>query len=144
MKIVICGSVNFPEKIREVEKGLKDRGHEVVVPYSIIKHNLNTYEDADRLKGSEGFVNIGKKEFTKRHFDEVRNSDAILVVNVEKHGIENYIGGATFSEIMLAFYYNKRIFLLNPIPIDKKVAFFKDEIESVDPIMIDGDLDLVK
>lgn len=36
MKIVICGSVNFPEKIREIEKGLKDRGHEVVVPYSII------------------------------------------------------------------------------------------------------------
>lgn len=144
MKIVICGSVNFPEKIREIEKGLKDRGHEVVVPYSIIKHSLKSYDDAQKLKGSEEHIKTEKPELTRRHFDEIRNADAILAVNVEKNSIPNYIGGATFAEIMFAFYYNKRIFLLNPISTHEKVDFFKDEIESVDPVVINGNLDLVK
>lgn len=144
MKIVICGSVNFPEKIKEIEAGLKEKGHDVVVPYSIIKHSLNSYEDAQKLKESEGHIKTEKPELTKRHFDEIKNADAILVVNVEKNDIPNYIGGATFAEMMFAFYCNKKIFLLNSIPTHEKLAFFRDEIEAVQPVVINRNLDLVK
>ncbi len=104
MRIVICGSVNFPEKMKEIEKRLKKRGHDIVLPYSLIKHSLNSTEDARKLKESSDYIKDIKPELTKRHFDEIKNSDAIVVVNAEKNGISNYIGGATFSEIMLAFY----------------------------------------
>jgi len=144
MKIVICGSVNFPEKIREIEKGLKDRGHEVVVPYSIIKHRLKSYDDALKLKESEEHIKTEKPELTRRHFDEIKNADAILAVNVEKHGIKNYIGGATFSEIMLAFYYKKKIFFLNPIPTDERLSFIFDELAAVKPVTVGDNFSLVK
>jgi hypothetical protein len=143
MKIVICASVNFPEKIREVERGLKERGHEVVVPYSIIKHNIQSYEDAQRLKETDSYQTAEKPEFTRRHFNEIENGDAILVVNVEKNGIPDYIGGATFAEMMFAFYLGKKIFLLNSIPAHEKLAFFRDEIEAVQPVILNGNLDLV-
>lgn len=144
MKIVICASVNFPEKIREIERGLIDKGHEAVVPYSIIKHNIQNYEDAQKLKEMDDYQTAEKPEFTRRHFNEIKNADAIFVVNVEKNGIPNYIGGATFAEMMFASYLNKKIFLLNPIPAHEKLAFFRDEIEAVQPVVLNGNPDLVK
>lgn len=144
MKVVLCGSVNFPEKMKEVQKGLSERCHEVVLPYSIIKHGLKNYDDTEKLKSSKVYLTREKPYFTKRHFDEIKGSDAILVVNVEKKGIPNYIGGATFAEMVFAFYLGKKIFLLNPIPTHEKLAFFRDEIEAVQPVVINGDLGLVK
>jgi diphthamide synthase subunit DPH2 len=144
MRIVICGSVNFAEKIREVERALKERGHDVVLPYSIMGYGLDTDEEAQKLKTSDGFNTKVKPGLTKRHFNEIKNGDAILVVNVEKKGIPNYIGGATFSEIMLAFHYGKKIFFLNPIPDDERLAMFRDELECVQPVVLKGDLNLVK
>lgn len=144
MRIVICGSVNFPEKMKEIKSELEARGHEAVLPYSIIKHNLTTYEDTERLKRSKGYLEKEKPLFTRKHFDEIKNSDAILVVNVEKNGIPNYIGGATFAEMVFAYYMEKKIFLLNPIPTHEKLAFFRDEIEAVQPVIINGNLDFVE
>lgn len=144
MKIVICGSVNFPEKIREIEKQLVENGHEVVIPYSIIKHNLKSYEDAQRIKDDKEFVKAIKPELTIRHFNEIKNADAILVVNVEKNDIPNYIGGATFAEMIFAFYLGKKIFLLNPIPTHEKMDFLRDEIEGVHPAVINGNIDMIK
>jgi hypothetical protein len=40
MKIVVCGSVNFPEKIREIEKQLVEKGHNVVIPHGVEKYDL--------------------------------------------------------------------------------------------------------
>lgn len=144
MRITICGSVNFPERIREMEKGLRERGHEVVIPYSIIKDKLKGYEDAQKLKEGRDYISKEKPYMMRRHLDEIKNSDAILVVNVEKKGIPNYIGGATFSEIIFASYLRKRIFLLNPIPTHEGFRPFRDEIEAVKPIVINGNLEAIK
>lgn len=144
MKIVICGSVNFPEKIREIRAGLLERGHEVVIPYSLERYGINDYCEAERLKRGKEFVRNVKPDLTIRHFNEIRNADAILVVNVDKNGIPNYIGGATFAEMMIAFYFGKKIFLLNPVPTHKKMDFLRDEIECTGPVVLDGNLDLVK
>jgi len=144
MKVVICGSINFPDKIKEVEAGLKERGHEVVIPCTLKLNNIQSYEDAQKLKESDEYIESIKKERTKKHFDEIKNGDAILVVNVEKKGIPNYIGGATLSEIMFALYFEKKIFLLNPVPTHEKLEFFREEIEGAHPVILNGNLDLVK
>ncbi len=144
MKVVVCGSVNFPEKMRKIEAGLKERGHEPVLPYSIIKYNLRTFEDAQKLKNSPHYLETDKVDFTKKHFNEIKAGDCILVVNIEKRGIPNYIGGATLAEIMFALYHDKKIFLLNPVPTDERLAFFSDEIIGARPVVINGDLDLIR
>ena len=144
MKVVVCGSVSFPEKMREIQKGLQERGHEVVIPHSLDRYGLKDYDDAESLKRDEDFVKNVKPDLTMRHFNEIKNGDAILVVNVKKKGIPNYIGGATFAEMMLAFYFGKKIFLFNPIPTDERIDFLRDEIECTNPVVIDGNLDNVK
>jgi hypothetical protein len=144
MRIVICGSVSFPEKMREAGKRLKRMGHDVVIPYGLDKYDIRTHADAESLKKRKDYINMVKEELTIRHFDEIKNGDAILVVNEEKKGIPNYIGGATFAEMMLAFYYKKKIFFMNPIPDHKTFDFFRDEIEAVHPIVINGNIDMIK
>jgi hypothetical protein len=144
MKIVICGSANFPEKIREIEKRLTGRGHDVVVPHGVVRYGLKNYDEAESLKQRAEYVKSIKPELTIRHFNEIKRADSILVVNMDKNGIPNYIGGATFAEIMFAFYERKKIFLLNPVPTHEKMRFLRDEVESVRPVVLNGNLDLVK
>ena len=61
------------------------------------------------------------------------------MLNFEKNGQVNYIGGATFLEIFRAFDIGNKIFLYNPIPQN----IFEDELKAMDPTVINGDLKLV-
>lgn len=144
MKIVICASIHFVEKIREIEKALKERGHDVLIPGSIEEFNVKNTADDDNLRELTNDDHSIKQRLTIKHFDKIDNADAILVINEKKRGIPNYVGGAVFAEMMFAMYKGKKIFLLNPIPDHEKIEFFKDEIEGTDPIIINGNLDLVK
>jgi len=145
MKITLCGSLNFTEDMIKMKGQLGKKGHEAILPPSLGKFGIKNVEDAERLKRDrKKYINEIKPVYTKEHFKNVVNSDAILVVNKEKHGIENYIGGATFAEIMLAFHYNKKIFFLNPIPKDENLSSIIDELEAVKPTILNGNLDLIK
>lgn len=75
--------------------------------------------------------------YLKAHYQHILESDAILIVNDEKHGIPNYIGGNVLIEMGQAFVNNKPIFLLNGLPLD---SAYQAEIESMDPICLHGDL----
>lgn len=112
MKIALCGSLNFTEEIMKIEKELASKGHKVLLPASIKKFSLKNSNGA--LKSNrKNYLGI-KPSYMKEHFNKIADSDAILVVNAEKNEIENYIENA-FAEIMIAFHYNKKVFLLNPI-----------------------------
>ena len=143
MKITICGSVNFAKEIIRIAKELENNGHEVVIPASINRYGIVDSEEADALKNDrEKYIKEIKPGLTKEHFNKILDGDAILVVNEEKNGIKNYIGGATFSEIMLAFHGDKKIFYLNPIPEEPKT--FVDELETVSPVILNGDLEKIE
>lgn len=118
-RIVLCGSMKLKEKIFEIEKILKNKGYEVVTP-------------------KEFKVEMAKGDATKLHFDEITNekTNIVLAVNVTKNGIENYIGPNTFAEIAMAFYFNKKIYLLNDI-----YEPYRDELEGWNVIPLKGNLD---
>lgn len=67
-------------------------------------------------------------------------NDAILVLNLEKKGQPNYIGGATFLEIFKAFELGKKIYLYNPVPEN----IFKDELVAMKPVVINGDISRIR
>lgn len=145
MKITLCGSISFAQEIMKIKEKLLEMGHEVLIPQSIIDFSLKNQDDAQKLKADrKKYLSEIKPYYTKNHFKLVKESDAILVVNVEKNGVKNYIGGATFAEIMVAFYLEKKIFFLNPIPTDEKFSFVLDELEAVNPIILNGNLGLIK
>ncbi len=118
-RIVLCGSMKLKEKIFEVEEYLKNKGYEVVTP-------------------KEFRVEMTKGDAAKLHFDEITNekTDIVLAVNVTKNGIENYIGPNTFAEIAMAFYFNKKIYLLNDI-----YEPYRDELEGWNVISLKGNLE---
>ncbi|HOK35473.1 MAG TPA: hypothetical protein PLL80_01600 [Candidatus Pacearchaeota archaeon] len=58
--------------------------------------------------------NLGgrQKGFNKKVFPyNFKNADAILVVNIDKKGIKNYIGGNAFLEIGFTHILDKRILI---------------------------------
>lgn len=71
----------------------------------------------------------------------MQGADAVLAVNLDKHGIKNYIGGNTFLELGFAHVLNQKIFLLNPIP---DMPYYKTEIVAMKPIVINGDLSQIR
>ena len=144
MKITICGSLDFVEEMLKIEEQLIKRGHEIFMPASINDFSLRVANDAINLKNDKRkYLKDIKPIYTKKHFDKIKNSDAVLVMNLEKNGVNNYIGGATFAEVMLAFHYNKKIFLWKPIPKNERTDIIADEMESVNPVVIDGDINKI-
>ncbi len=144
MKITICGSLSLCDEILKVKEELKRRGHEVLIPKSIIEFSLRNAEDVDEFKSEKNDYLKIKPIYMRDHFDKIKKSEAILVVNKEKRGIEDYIGGNTFAEIIVAFFLNKKIFLLNPIPTHERLSAFYEEVKAVNPVVLNGNLDELK
>jgi hypothetical protein len=145
MRITICGSIDFAQEMEAARERLEADGHEVLMPASIKDFGLTSPEKVRALKSDrKRFLGEIKPAYTKNHFNKIAESDAILVVNADKKGIKNYIGGATFAEIMLAFHYGKKIFLLNPVPRDEKMSAYVEEIEGCHPVILNGDFKLIK
>jgi nucleoside 2-deoxyribosyltransferase len=112
MKIAICASMVFAEKMLEVKRQLEE----------LAVHDKNEH-DAIR-----------------KFWEIIKKSDAILVLNYDRKGIRNYIGGNTLMEIGFAHVLNKPIFLMNPIP---DIEYYRSEIEAVSPVILEQNLNLI-
>jgi len=82
-----------------------------------------------------------KTQLILEHIKKVLKSDAILVTNYEKDGIQGNIGGNTLIEMSIAFVNKKPIFVLNPIDEDLGI---KEEVYGLESIFINGDLNLIE
>ena len=136
MKIGIIGSMQFAEKMIETRDELIKRGHNAFVTDL---HNAligKTDEEKEKIKLHQKYNMDAIREFWRA----MQGADAVLVLNYDKNGIINYIGGNTLMEIGFAHVLNQKIFLLNPIP---EIPYYKTEIEAVKPVIINGDLSLI-
>ena len=147
MKITLCGTIFFYEKMLELKNKLEQIGHSVKLPPFEIKDESGSmipvkeyYEKRKSETKDTGWIWERKKEAIRAHFDKIEWSDAILVLNYEKNNIPNYIGGNTFLEMGVAFHLNKKIFLLNNIP----ELNYKEEILGMFPEVINHDLEKIK
>jgi hypothetical protein len=136
MKIMICSSRHLYDQVNEIKNKLQEIGHDITLP--------NCFEEPlkeERMKETSEEDHIKfKQEMMKLHEPKIKEVDAILVMNHEKNGQPNYIGGATFMEIIKAWELEKKVFLLNPIPDN----LLRDEIHGINPIILNGDLSLIK
>ena len=133
MKIAICGSMQFTDKMMEVQKQLNDTGHEAFISSFGPSYVGKTAEEIERLK----LDHKNNFDAIREYWTVIKESDAILVLNYDKHGIANYIGGNTLMEIGFAHVLERKIFLLNPIP---EIPYYQTEIEAVKPVILNGDL----
>lgn len=122
--------------MKEVKGKLDSLGHEALVPFSAEMNQDKEYWNKMKLNEWNKFLEV-KGGLMVGHFDKIKSSDAILVLNYDKDGKKNYIGGNTFLEMAIALEHGKRIFLLNPAPKDSP---YIEEIESMHPTVLNGDL----
>ena len=140
MKILIICSKKFYSDIERVKNELEKKGMKIFLP--------NCYDDPSVEQrmwnlGGEEHQKFKAKMF-KQSEDTISKMDAVLVLNLDKEKdgkvYKNYIGGATFLEMYEAFKLGKTIYLYNDIPD----GMLFDEIEGFGPIIINGNLNLIK
>lgn len=95
----------------------------------------------DRLSAGERAQLKRENNYLKVHFEHIKQSDGVLIVNLKKNDIENYIGGNCLIEMGQAYVLGKKIFLSNDMPVGLS---YNDEIESMDPICLHGNLENIK
>lgn len=141
--ITICSSANFYRQAVEIQDRLTRQGLEVIVPHVATKMKETGDYEVSHYKTWFADANDyhKKAEYMRAHFDKVALADAILVVNFEKRGIQNYIGANVLMEMALAFYLKKKIFILNELP---EKSAFEEEILGMQPIVLHGDADRLK
>ena len=138
--ITICSSAYFYKKAIAIQDELEHHGFEAIVPFNAtIMHNNNDFEVSQYRTWLTNPEDYHKKaEFIRRHFAEVEKCDAILVINDEKNGKPNYIGGNVLMEMSLAFHLKKPVFILNAVPLE---SIFLEEILGMLPVVLNGSLD---
>ena len=135
MKIMILCSKYFYHRIPEIKTILEDKGHKLKMPNSFDK----PFKEIEMKKNLDEHIKW-KGDMMKKDESNIKPQDAVLVLNFEKNGIQNYIGGATFLEVYMAWRLNKKIFFYNPLPS----CSFTDELIGINPTIINGNLNLVK
>ena len=140
MKVLVVCSTSFYDKVENVKNGLEKNGHIVYLP--------NCYDDPvtnedNKLMSDEEYLDFFRSMYYESR-DKISEVDAILVLNYTKvkNGVslDNYIGASTFLEMYEAFMNGKNIFMMNDYPDN----MLYDEIKGFGPIIINGNVDLVK
>lgn len=132
--MILC-SKHFYNQIPKIQSFLESKGHKLTLP--------NSFEEPfkeERMKSLSPKDHIKfKQKMMRLHEPKIKKNDAVLVLNFMKKGIPNYLGGATFMEVVKAWELNKKIFFWNPLPN----CSFTDELTGINPIIIHGDLNKV-
>lgn len=143
MKIAICGSMAFAQEMLDAKVSLEKNGHIIILPEGTEKYTKGKLKKLADKKGSlEGAKRKINNNLIKKHYYKIKKSDAILVINKEKNGIKNYIGGNSFLEMGFAYILNKKIYILNQLP--KDLFIFYQELVAMKPIVLNGKLDSIK
>ena len=129
--------MQFTEKILEVQQKLNQLGHTAFLTSFASSFIGKNEQEKEMIKLHQKYNQDAIREF----WDLMQGADAVLVLNYDKHGIQNYIGGNTLMEIGFAHVLNQKVFLLNPIP---DISFYKTEIEAVKPVILHGELSKIK
>jgi nucleoside 2-deoxyribosyltransferase len=119
------------DQMIEIQKKLEADRHTVYMPIKVPGVDYWAQDNTGRVQAKRNLNLIAE------HMNKIGKSDAILVANYTKGDTINYIGANTFIEMGYTHYLGKPIFVLNPLPDQ---PYIKDEIETMDCAVIDGDL----
>ncbi|MEK6918473.1 MAG: hypothetical protein AABW73_00360 [Nanoarchaeota archaeon] len=136
MKIFICSSKHFYNKVPPIKNELEQAGHIITLPNSY----GNPMKEEEVKKNNPGEHSKWKGEMLRLQVKKIINNDAILVLNFDKSGNKNYVGGATFLEVFKAWELNKKIFFYNDLPDGS----LRDELNAFNPTIVQGDLTKIR
>ena len=133
MKIGISGSMHFTEQMIAVRDQLRALGHEAFTTGMTDPYIGASFAEKEALIVAQKMQEDAIREF----WVLMQNADALLVLNLDHRGVQNYIGGNAFLEMGFAHVLGQKIFLWNPIPDQ---PYNRSEIEAMRPVVIAGDI----
>lgn len=142
MKIYVLGSSHFKEEMVRCSEKLRELGYDGWIHPDYEAFVRGEKQDTvERWRKGERAAIKRENDYLKTHYKHILESDAILIVNAEKNGIKNYIGGNVLIEMGQAYVHDKKIFLLYGMP---EKSSYMDEIQCMDPICLNGRLSDIK
>jgi hypothetical protein len=135
MHITVCASMAFAKEMLELRDTLKILWHQVTLP-----------------PDTENFLNARTNEWDitqeiidemKSHYTCIEQTDAVLIANYPKNGIDGYVGWATLMELAIGFHFNKKVFILHPLPTKDQLKYIQ-EILLTSPIILDWDVSRIQ
>lgn len=137
MKIGVAGSMQFTDRMIAVCEELKQLGHEPFMSKFGENYVGKSASEIEKLK----LVDKNEHDAIREFWQPMQDADALLVLNFDKSGVKNYIGGNAFLEMGLAHVLSQKIYLWNPVP---DMPYYGTEIVAMKPVVINGDLRRVK
>lgn len=128
-RIVLSGSMGVYGGILDVATCLSSRQIPTIVPES--------EDDSVRRLSFDAFEEF-KRKVSFAYLRKIRDprTFGVLAVNLNRHGIPNYIGPNTFAEIAVAFAQSKRIYLYQGMP-----EAYVDELSAWRAVLLNGSLE---
>ena len=129
--------MTFAREQLKAKRKLERNGHSV-----LLTDNIKDYANSPNIKKSfeEELQLCLKYDIMRGFFNKIAESDAFLVCNYPNKDIGGYIGTSVLMELGLAYYLNKKIYLLYDIDQSQKYAL---EIAIINPVILNGDLSKV-
>ncbi len=138
MKIYVLGSSHFYKEMVACKDRLRELGYDGWIHPDYEAFARGDKQDiVTRWRNGERAAIKRENNYLNEHYGNILASDAVLIVNLEKQGVKNYIGGNVLIEMGQAYVNGKKIFFLNGMP---EGLSYMDEIEAMDPICLNGDL----
>ena len=128
--------MQFAKEMMEIRDALLKLGHEAIIP-------ITTHQCVKQGGLNEDLNFCLENDVMIDHFNKVRDSEAILVLNYPKNDIKGYIGGSVLMEIAVAKYLGRKIFILHDLPSEKDLRYAL-EIKVAAPVILNGDLTKIK
>ena len=133
MRIGIIGSMQFTEEMVKIKEELIRLGHEAYLTDLHVPFIGKSWDEIEKIKIHQKNNLDAIREF----WNIMQGGDAVLVLNLDKNGIKNYIGANTFLEMGFAHVLNQKIFVYNNLP---EMDYPKTEMTAMKPIIINQDL----
>ena len=138
MRIYVLGSSHFRKEMVDCKNRLCELGYEGIIHPDYEAFVRGEKQDiVKRWEKGERAAIKRENNYLHEHYKGILESDAVLIVNIEKNGIKNYIGGNVLMEMGQAYVNNKKIYFLNDMPTSLP---YMDEIEAMNPICLHGSL----
>lgn len=132
-QVIICGAIVAADEIIAAQKELEAMGFAVEIPWGVKRYIGAGYQHMSEEARHE---NKKRHDLITAYYERIQKSDIVLVVNVEKRGIKNYIGGNTFLEMGFAHVLKKPLYVLNPLPD----VSYRSEIDAMNLRVLNGKL----
>lgn len=128
MIILVHASLDKKQEMLDAKEKIEAFSeHKVILP------ELTRYQYIRDEEGNDELFTQIKNRLTDENIRNVETADALLILNYTHRGIENYVGGNSFLEMVIAYYLHKPIFLLNNIPSGMP---YTEEIKALYPVII--------